>query len=86
MRLTTNTLLATLAATSSLHFHLALALPAQNQQGLAVAAGPVLATAAQAPSKHLYSKVSPDGTCGGETHFTCLGSRFGDCCSAYGYW
>ncbi|KAF3003978.1 hypothetical protein E8E14_006528 [Neopestalotiopsis sp. 37M] len=31
------------------------------------------------------STVSPDGSCGGTTGYTCLGSEFGDCCSTYGY-
>jgi hypothetical protein len=30
------------------------------------------------------SKVSPDGTCGPQKGFTCLGSYTGDCCSQYG--
>lgn len=30
--------------------------------------------------------VSTDGSCGGDTGHTCLGSTFGDCCSSYGYW
>ncbi|KAF2178301.1 carbohydrate-binding module family 18 protein, partial [Zopfia rhizophila CBS 207.26] len=30
-------------------------------------------------------KVSLDGSCGGQTGQTCLGSTFGDCCSAYGW-
>ncbi|KAH8651148.1 hypothetical protein BX600DRAFT_473154 [Xylariales sp. PMI_506] len=29
--------------------------------------------------------VSTDGTCGGVEGFTCQGSTFGDCCSAYGH-
>lgn len=33
------------------------------------------------PSK----KVSTDGSCGGASGNTCLGSTFGDCCSSYGY-
>ncbi|KAL2754360.1 carbohydrate-binding module family 18 protein [Sodiomyces alcalophilus JCM 7366] len=28
--------------------------------------------------------VSPDGTCGGTTGYTCIGSSFGDCCSSRG--
>jgi hypothetical protein len=31
------------------------------------------------------SNVSPDGTCGGTTGYTCAGSQFGSCCSKYGY-
>lgn len=30
-------------------------------------------------------QVSTDGSCGGETGTTCLGSEFGDCCSPRGY-
>ncbi|KAH7380081.1 hypothetical protein BKA66DRAFT_369398, partial [Pyrenochaeta sp. MPI-SDFR-AT-0127] len=30
-------------------------------------------------------KVSPGGTCGGATGYTCNGSRWGDCCSSFGY-
>ena len=33
-----------------------------------------------------WTLVSPDGTCGGDTKYTCLGSRFGDCCNTYGFW
>jgi hypothetical protein len=29
--------------------------------------------------------VSSDGSCGGADGYICLGSEFGDCCSAYGY-
>ncbi|KAK9794210.1 putative Carbohydrate-binding module family 18 protein [Seiridium cardinale] len=32
------------------------------------------------------TSVSTDGTCGGDGGYTCEGSSFGDCCSAYGYW
>lgn len=30
--------------------------------------------------------ISPDQRCGGGTGYTCQGSRFGSCCSWYGYW
>lgn len=30
--------------------------------------------------------LSPDGTCGGTTGYTCEQSGFGDCCSIYGDW
>jgi peptidoglycan/xylan/chitin deacetylase (PgdA/CDA1 family) len=30
--------------------------------------------------------ISPNQRCGGDTGFTCMGSRFGNCCSHYGYW
>jgi hypothetical protein len=33
-----------------------------------------------------WTLVSPDGTCGGNTKYTCSGSRFGDCCNTYGFW
>ncbi|OLN88290.1 Lectin-B [Colletotrichum chlorophyti] len=31
------------------------------------------------------SKISPDGTCGGTTGYTCTGSTHGNCCSRWGY-
>ncbi|KAF2132689.1 carbohydrate-binding module family 18 protein [Dothidotthia symphoricarpi CBS 119687] len=31
------------------------------------------------------SKISPDGTCGSRKDFTCLNSRYGNCCSQYSY-
>lgn len=37
----------------------------------------------QSPSQ---KKTSTDGSCGGDSGNTCLGSTFGDCCSSYGYW
>jgi peptidoglycan/xylan/chitin deacetylase (PgdA/CDA1 family) len=30
--------------------------------------------------------ISPNQRCGGTTGYTCMNSRFGDCCSWYGYW
>lgn len=33
-----------------------------------------------------YDTISPDGSCGGETGYTCEDSAFGNCCSIYGYW
>jgi hypothetical protein len=33
-----------------------------------------------------WTLISPDGTCGGSTPYTCSGSRFGDCCNTYGFW
>jgi hypothetical protein len=30
--------------------------------------------------------VSPDAMCGGHKGYTCLGSRYGNCCSQYGWW
>jgi len=32
------------------------------------------------------STISTDGSCGGTMGFTCLGSTFGDSCSAWGWW
>ncbi|GAB7355899.1 hypothetical protein MBLNU459_g6546t1 [Dothideomycetes sp. NU459] len=32
-----------------------------------------------------YNTISPDGTCGGATGFTCEGSDFGNCCNLDGY-
>jgi hypothetical protein len=31
------------------------------------------------------AKVSTDGTCGGSNGFTCLASKYGNCCSQYNY-
>ncbi|TQN72182.1 putative endo-beta-1,4-glucanase D [Colletotrichum shisoi] len=46
---------------------------------------PVSSTvAAPVPSATNGLKISPDGTCGGETGFTCQGSEFGSCCSISG--
>jgi hypothetical protein len=30
-------------------------------------------------------QISRDGTCGSKTNYTCTGSRWGDCCSSYGF-
>ena len=38
------------------------------------------------PTQGAGKTVSTDGSCGGETGHTCIGSAFGDCCSSYGYW
>ncbi|KAF1849606.1 carbohydrate-binding module family 18 protein, partial [Cucurbitaria berberidis CBS 394.84] len=37
------------------------------------------------PSATPGLKISPDATCGGKTGYTCLGSKFGNCCSQYGW-
>jgi hypothetical protein len=40
------------------------------------------------PEPHPVStskQISPDGTCASKTNFTCKGSRWGDCCSSYGF-
>ncbi|OAL44265.1 hypothetical protein IQ07DRAFT_463352, partial [Pyrenochaeta sp. DS3sAY3a] len=31
------------------------------------------------------TRLSPDGTCGGTTGYSCPGSGFGNCCSSYGW-
>ncbi|KAI8936841.1 hypothetical protein NX059_006078 [Plenodomus lindquistii] len=41
--------------------------------------------AATAPASTGTHKVTTDATCGGTNQFTCLGSSFGNCCSAAGY-
>ncbi|EKG17011.1 Chitin-binding type 1, partial [Macrophomina phaseolina MS6] len=43
--------------------------------------------AAPAPARNLARAltVSPDGSCGGSTGYTCQGSTFGSCCSQYGW-
>ncbi|CBX96933.1 hypothetical protein LEMA_P100640.1 [Plenodomus lingam JN3] len=47
---------------------------------------PVSSKASSAPAATPTSlKVSTDATCGGKTGNTCLGSTFGQCCSASGY-
>ncbi|KAL1302000.1 hypothetical protein AAFC00_002453 [Neodothiora populina] len=56
------------------------ALPANAQQAAAVAGGAV-----EAPSSMTYTVVSPDGSCGGVTGYTCEGSAFGNCCSISGF-
>jgi len=33
-----------------------------------------------------FAAISTDGSCGGATGNTCLGSTFGDCCSNWGWW
>ena len=75
--LTSTFLLAVMAATSAF----VSALPAKvQQQELAAAAIPKVGTLA------LYTTVSPDGSCGGKTEYTCEGSDFGNCCNVYGTW
>jgi peptidoglycan/xylan/chitin deacetylase (PgdA/CDA1 family) len=43
-------------------------------------------TAAPSTPAGLPGKVSIDSSCGGQARYTCLGSRFGNCCSRNGYW
>lgn len=43
-------------------------------------------TASSATATSTAFSVSPDGTCGAGTGYTCAGSEFGDCCSIYGDW
>lgn len=43
------------------------------------------ATATKIP-KPTTVKISPNQSCGGDTGYTCQGSRFGKCCSWYGFW
>ncbi|GKT74037.1 polysaccharide deacetylase [Colletotrichum tofieldiae] len=44
----------------------------------------VSSTSSSAPTS--TAKVSPDQTCGGTNGYTCLNSKFGNCCSPYGFW
>ncbi|KAF2863059.1 carbohydrate-binding module family 18 protein [Piedraia hortae CBS 480.64] len=47
---------------------------------------PALSAEAEQTSGFLQDTIpSPDGTCGGNTGFTCKGSRFGNCCSMHGW-
>jgi hypothetical protein len=32
------------------------------------------------------TNMTPDGTCGGDKGYNCVGSQFGNCCSQYGYY
>jgi hypothetical protein len=41
--------------------------------------------AASSPASTSTNKVSPDASCGGTSGYTCLGSTFGNCCSANGW-
>jgi hypothetical protein len=41
--------------------------------------------AASPPASIPTKKVSPDASCGGAGGYTCLGSSFGNCCSANGW-
>lgn len=67
-------LAAALVASSSL----VSALPTNAQQAVAA---PIAAS-----WDLIYTTVSPDGSCGGQTGFTCEGSAFGNCCSTSGFW
>lgn len=44
-----------------------------------------LVSATPATSALKARAVSPDASCGGSAGYTCLGSSFGSCCSAYGW-
>ncbi|KAF2716844.1 carbohydrate-binding module family 18 protein, partial [Polychaeton citri CBS 116435] len=37
------------------------------------------------PETDAKGSVSPDGTCGGSTGYTCKGSAWGDCCGKNGW-
>jgi hypothetical protein len=37
-------------------------------------------------SRRHGSQTSPDATCGSDKGYTCLNSKWGSCCSKYGYW
>ncbi|KAL6703045.1 hypothetical protein ACN47E_010252 [Coniothyrium glycines] len=50
----------------------------------AAALSPSNLQAAPVLSRQTSSRVSPDGTCGGTTGFTCPGSIFGRCCGGWG--
>jgi hypothetical protein len=73
---------AALAASSAL----VAAHPARAQQEVAAAPAAIAQAVAAAAAAAFYTIVSPDGSCGGDTSYTCEGSSFGDCCSVYGYW
>lgn len=47
-------------------------------------ASPTTSSAVSTPTPTVLT-VSPDGSCGGNTSYTCEGSSFGQCCSIYGY-
>jgi len=63
--------------------------PKENWYRTAGGAGsgnaPNPATSAGAPAATGTKQVTPDATCGGTKGYTCLGSTFGNCCSAAGY-
>lgn len=68
---------AALAASSAF----AAALPAKPAQQAVAAVAPI-----EKASSLFYKTISPDGSCGGKTGYTCEGSSFGDCCGASGFW
>ncbi|KAK5133432.1 hypothetical protein LTR08_007771 [Meristemomyces frigidus] len=47
-------------------------------------ATPTTSSAISTPTPTVLT-ITPDGSCGGNTTFTCEGSNFGQCCSLYGY-
>ncbi|KAK8848875.1 carbohydrate-binding module family 18 [Apiospora arundinis] len=51
--------------------------------GAGIPDSPLTTTTTTAPAPTQTLKVSPDGTCGGDT--TCQGSEFGNCCSEHGW-
>lgn len=58
--------------------------PVDNWYRKADGAGVSTATAS-APASTGTKKVTTDATCGGTNQYTCLGSEFGNCCSASGW-
>lgn len=66
-----------LTAALAMSAAIAVALPTKEQQAVAGVAD---------PENMSYNTISPDGTCGGTTGYTCNHSVFGDCCSTSGHW
>ncbi|KJR88151.1 uncharacterized protein SPSK_07999 [Sporothrix schenckii 1099-18] len=44
-----------------------------------------LLSATLSATSALALQISPNGSCGGNTGFTCVGSKWGDCCSGHGF-
>jgi len=60
--------------------------PVANWYRTAGGAGTATSTAtSSAPTSTGTKKVTTDATCGGTNQYTCLGSSFGNCCSASGW-
>jgi hypothetical protein len=77
------------AALPTLAFNTSIALEtdtATASTGATATLATATATSASASATSTGLSVSPDGTCGGDTGYTCADSTFGDCCSIYGYW
>ncbi|KAK6207644.1 polysaccharide deacetylase [Colletotrichum tabaci] len=55
----------------------------QSSTALTSSVTRVSSTSSNAPAS--TAKVSPDQTCGGTNGYTCLNSKFGNCCSPYGF-